>query len=107
MRLGAREFCWYVCVCMSQLRLGRAGNACCECERERTSRAAPRGAPACAQRLSSDHVEVSQERRFASSAARAAASDHERRESAEIERADRHSSPSSSSENISSHSDDR
>ncbi|CAB0037059.1 unnamed protein product [Trichogramma brassicae] len=48
-----------------ELRLGRAGDTCCECERDSASRAAPRGAPAFAQRLSVDHVEVSQERRFA------------------------------------------
>ncbi|CAB0040795.1 unnamed protein product [Trichogramma brassicae] len=54
-----------VCVCMSELRLGRAGDTCCECERDSASRAAPRGAPAFAQRLSVDHVGVSQERRFA------------------------------------------
>ncbi|CAB0039964.1 unnamed protein product [Trichogramma brassicae] len=55
-----REKCT-VCICMSELRLRRAGYTRCECERESASRAVP----AFAQRLSVDHVEVSQERRFA------------------------------------------
>ncbi|CAB0036443.1 unnamed protein product [Trichogramma brassicae] len=89
-----------------ELRLRRSGYTRCECERESASRAAPRGAPAFAHRLSVDHVEVSQERRFARRRRelRQAITSDERalRSSAPI----RHSSPSSSRESISPHSDE-
>ncbi|CAB0041044.1 unnamed protein product, partial [Trichogramma brassicae] len=54
---GRSEWPESICVCMSELRLGRTGDTCCECERDSASRAAPRGAPAFAQWLSVDHVE--------------------------------------------------